>query len=137
MSNRQVLLQTATTITTAKRASRQTSSHFREIPMWRVVKDCVFQGNFTAKEVDMTGKTVVITGPSRGGILAMLGPLRSQKKPSEDMELADHKCGHSAGTCSAKNPTSCVPATTARLETARNRSTNQRHRVIQSDSRSC
>lgn len=40
------------------------------LAMWRVVKDCVFQGNFTAKEVDMTGKTVVITGPSRGGILA-------------------------------------------------------------------
>jgi len=45
-----------------------TSSHFRERAMFRVVKDCVFQGNFTAKEVDMTGKTVVITGPSRGGI---------------------------------------------------------------------
>ncbi|CAE7678201.1 unnamed protein product [Symbiodinium pilosum] len=27
-----------------------------------------FQGDFTAPEVDMTGKTVVITGPSRGGI---------------------------------------------------------------------
>ena len=48
-------------------------------PMWRVAKDCVFQGNFKAKEVDMTGKTVVITGPSRGGILAILGSLRSQK----------------------------------------------------------
>ena len=28
----------------------------------------MFQGNFKAREVDMTGKTVVVTGPSRGGI---------------------------------------------------------------------
>lgn len=35
---------------------------------WRVAKDMMFQGNFKAPEVDMSGKTVVITGPSRGGI---------------------------------------------------------------------
>lgn len=33
------------------------------------VMGCVFrQGNFTAPEVDMTGKNVVVTGPSIGGI---------------------------------------------------------------------
>lgn len=35
---------------------------------WRVAKDMVFQGKFKAKAADMTGKTVVITGPSQGGI---------------------------------------------------------------------
>ncbi|CAK9108871.1 unnamed protein product, partial [Durusdinium trenchii] len=35
---------------------------------WRVTQDMMFQGNFRAPPVDFAGKTVAITGPSRGGI---------------------------------------------------------------------
>ena len=36
--------------------------------MWRVMMDMYFQGDFKAPIVDMAKQTVVITGPSRGGI---------------------------------------------------------------------
>ena len=73
---------------------------------WRVAKDMMFQGNFKAPEVDMTGKTVVITGPSRGGIgfetalaLAKQGAkvllvARNFEKATSDLEAIASQTGH-------------------------------------------
>ncbi|CAM9848803.1 unnamed protein product [Choristocarpus tenellus] len=36
--------------------------------MFRVINDVFFQGNLTAKKEDLTGKHIVLTGPSIGGI---------------------------------------------------------------------
>eukprot|EP00913_Durusdinium_trenchii_P004384 g4063.t1 len=46
----------------------QSSAVFDMAATWRVTQDMMFQGNFRAPPVDFAGKTVAITGPSRGGI---------------------------------------------------------------------